>query len=167
MRRTIGPLLVALAVLTACGAGGSASAASSAAPTPNPQADVASIYRLQASFHRAASTKDLDLMMSLWTDTATFTVGGKTYTGKPDIRNWFATVSGAFKPQNNWVSDSPSYKTNISVAGDKGTLRFECHYIDVSTKRVMSIATADTKVARVAGQWLFADVVAGSGTLGS
>src|SRR5262249_5972488 len=37
---------------------------------------VAEIYQLQAAFHRAKTTQDLDLMMSLWAPDATLNVQG-------------------------------------------------------------------------------------------
>ena len=38
--------------------------------------------------------------------------------------------------------------------GDKGTLYFECHYIDVETGKVVSIVAADQDVQRIDGKWL-------------
>jgi ketosteroid isomerase-like protein len=48
---------------------------------------VAEIYQLQAAFHRAKTTQDLDLMMSLWADDATFINNstGMTYVGFDSI----------------------------------------------------------------------------------
>src|SRR5207244_13046857 len=48
---------------------------------------VAEIYELQAAFHRAKTTQDLDLMMSLWAGDATFTnrSTGTTYNGPDQI----------------------------------------------------------------------------------
>ena len=39
-------------------------------------------------------------------------------------------------PQHHWESDTPSYKIRTTVNGDKATLYFECHYIDVKTGKV-------------------------------
>jgi hypothetical protein len=59
---------------------------------------VAEIYQLQAAFHRAKTTQDLDLMMSLWADDATFDFAG-----------------GGF--------DNPTVKTIVNDTFLAGTLR--------------------------------------------
>jgi hypothetical protein len=41
---------------------------------PRELAAVGQIYRLQAAFHRAETSQDIDLMMSLWDSRATLTV---------------------------------------------------------------------------------------------
>ena len=127
--------------------------------------DVVQIYAVQAAFHRAASAKDLSLMMSLWADDATFTVGGQTSRGKTQIRAWFANVAGSFKPQNSWVSLTPSQKIRISVQGDRATLYFECHYVDVKTGEVKSQMAADTTLIRSNGKWVIKDLKAGPANL--
>ena len=38
---------------------------------------IGEIYELQAAFHRAKTTQDIDLMMSLWADDATFNAFAK------------------------------------------------------------------------------------------
>src|SRR6476620_3200053 len=55
------------------------------------------IDELQAASHRAKTTQDLDLMMSLWADDATFvnTSNGHTYVGADQIRGFWQT-SGSF-----------------------------------------------------------------------
>ena len=127
--------------------------------------DIVQIYELQASFHRAASAKDLNLMMSLWAEDATFTIGGQTSRGKSQIRAWFANVAGSFRPQNRWVSLTPSQKIRISVQGDRATLYFECHYVDAKTGEMKSQIAADTTLVRSNGKWLITDLKAGSARL--
>ena len=56
-----------------------------------------------------------------------------------------------FEPQNNWISDHPAYKLEITVNGDRGTLHFECHYVDLKTGEVVSVTAADLDVARIDG----------------
>jgi len=128
-------------------------------------ADIVQIYELQASFHRAASAKDLTLMMSLWADDATFTTGNQAYKGKGQIRTWFANVAGPFRPQNQWVSLTPSQRIRISVQGDHAILYFECHYVDVKTGAVKSQVAADTTLIRSAGRWVIKDLKAGPANL--
>ena len=72
-------------------------------------------------------------MMSLWAEDATFTVdAGRTLTGKDAIREYWLTTK-PFQPENTWVSETPAYKLKATVHGDKGTLYFECHYVDPET----------------------------------
>ena len=75
--------------------------------------------------------KDIDQMMSLWAPNATLTVGpGQTAAGSGRDPAVLAREVGAFKPETHWVSDHPAYKIEITVNGDRGTLHFECHYVD-------------------------------------
>ncbi len=128
-------------------------------------ADVTQIYALQAAFHWAAGAKDLDVMMSLWAEDATFTIDGQIYQGKSQIRGWFANVAGSFRPQNSWVSLTPSQKIRISVQGDRATLYFECHYVDVKTRELKSQVAADTTLIRSNGRWVIKDLRAGLASL--
>src|SRR3974390_2297305 len=72
--------------------------------TENNPADLFALHNVEIIFHQAASTKDLGLMMSLFADDAILAVGGKTYTGKDQVRSYFASVAGSFQPQNKWVA---------------------------------------------------------------
>ena len=101
-------------------------------PSTDKQAALYQIERIEKTWHKAASLKNLDLMMSIWAPNATSTVGGSTVTGKAAIRAVFAKA-GPFQPQNHWISDTPAYKIRATVNGNRGTLYFECHYIDVDT----------------------------------
>ena len=70
-----------------------------------------------------------------------------------------------FKPENKWLSDTPAYKIRITVNGDRGTLSFECHYIDLKTGKAWSITRADQEVARIDGRWLITNMVGGTAPL--
>ena len=70
-----------------------------------------------------------------------------------------------FKPENKWLSDTPAYKIRITVNGDRGTLSFECHYIDLKTGQAWSITRADQEVARIDGEWLITNMVGGTAPL--
>jgi ketosteroid isomerase-like protein len=118
------------------------------------QADMWQIDQIERTWHRAASTKNVDLMMSLWAPGATFNIGTETLRGKAQIRDFFTHTAGPFQPQNHWMSDTPAYKLRITVNGDKGTLYFECHYVDVKTQKVASFVGADQTVQRIGGKWL-------------
>ncbi len=136
-----------------------------AQPVTTAPADIVQIYELQASFHRAASAKDLTLMMSLWADDATLTTGSQAYRGKSQIRTWFANVAGPFRPQNQWVSLTPPQRVRISVQGNRASLYFECHYVDVKTGRVKSEIAADTALVRSNGGWVIKGLRAGPASL--
>jgi hypothetical protein len=151
---------------------GSVSACASPVATPGTssdvqkQADLYAIGQIEVDWHQAASTKNVDLMMSLWADNATFTTASQTYTGKDQIRTFF-TKAAPFQPANNWVSDTPAYKSRVTVDGDKGTLYFECDYIDVPTKLVKIVVSADQQVARVNGKWVITSAISATPDLGS
>ena len=130
---------------------------------------VAKIYELQAAFHRAKTTQDLALMMSLWAKHATFTNNstGTTYVGFDQISS-FWQGSGSFT--HHRFSLVPSYKTVIKVHGDRAFLYSECHDIgDFATGSFddPSVTTIvnDTFLAgtlRDAGdRWLFWRMTAG------
>jgi ketosteroid isomerase-like protein len=130
---------------------------------------IGEIYELQAAFHRAKTTQDLDLMMSLWADDATFVnkMTGLTYLGADQIRS-FWQGSGSFT--HHRFSLVPSYKTTIEVHGDQAFLYFECHDVgnfatgDFGDPAVKTIAN-DTYLAgtlkNIAGNWLFSNMTAG------
>jgi len=147
--------------LAACGSG--RDAASQAALQK--RADVLAIEQIEVNWHKASSTKDIDLMMSLWAEDATFTAGTTTYTGKAQIRDFFLTKAAPFKPENHWVSDTPEYKLRVTVDGDRGTLYFQCHYVDVSTMELKNVVAADQDVARINGRWLITKSVASTAIL--
>jgi ketosteroid isomerase-like protein len=130
---------------------------------------VAEIYQLQAAFHRAKTTQDLDLMMSLWADDATFINNstGKTYVGSDQIRT-FWMGSGSFT--HHRFSLVPSYKTQIDVHGDAAFLYFECHDIgdfasgsfgDATVKTIVNDTFLAGTLRNVHGNWVFWDMTAG------
>lgn len=137
--------------------------------TPDPelqtQADLRAIEQLEVTFHKAASTKDIELMMSIWADNGTLVLGAQTYTGKVEIRDFWLTKSGPFKPENHWEGDTPAYKIVATVDGDKGTLYYECHFIDVATRTVASATSSNQSVARINGVWLITNAVGGTALL--
>ena len=134
---------------------------------------IGEIYELQAAFHRAKTTQDLDLMMSLWADDATFTYTGTSpatvYTGSDQIRS-FWQGSGSFT--HHRFSLVPSYKTTIEVNGNEAFLYFECHDIgDFSTpifendpnhpKTIVNDTYLAGTLRNVQGNWVFYNMTAG------
>jgi uncharacterized protein (TIGR02246 family) len=151
---------VLLLLLTACGS----SSASSSEQALRREADFYEISLIEKWWHQATSNHDVDQMMSLFAPNATYVVGGKTYTGKEQIRQFWLKAP-VFQPKNHWLSDSPVYKIRVTVNGDRGTLYFECHYVDPKTGKSMGVAAANQQVARINGRWLVTNHVGGSATL--
>ena len=143
-------------VVTACGSGQDTPAQQAL----QKEADTYAIQQIEVNWHKASSTKNIDLMMSLWADNATFTAGSKTYTGKDQIRRFFVNDAAPFQAGNDWVSETPAFKSKVTVDGDSGTLYFECVYLDVHTQKVTAIVSADQSVERIGGQWLITNSIA-------
>jgi hypothetical protein len=153
-------LLVALQT-----SGGGAAKASTADAVTQRDADLYQIDQIEVKFHRATSHHDINLMMSLWAPGAVFNIDQQTLTGKTQIRHWFLTENKAFKPNDHWESDTPSYKIRTDLNGDKATLYFECHYIDPKTKSVVSAAGVTHTLQKINGQWLIVDSSGSTATL--
>ena len=133
---------------------------------------IGEIYELQAAFHRAKTTQDLDLMMSLWAEEATFTnhtpTGTMTFNGADQIRS-FWQGSGSFK--NHRFSLVPSYKTTIQLHGNQAFLYFECHDIgnfdsgsfnDPTKKTIINDTYLAGTLRNIGSDWVFWDMTAGS-----
>jgi ketosteroid isomerase-like protein len=154
----LGVILLSM-MLVACGGSSSGSAGDEARRFQ----DMWEIDQIEKNFHKATSLKDIELMMSLYAPNATFTVGGgETAVGVDEIRDFWTEKSPAFEPTNNWISDHPAYKLEITVNGDRGTLHFECHFVDAETGKVVAVTATDMDVARIEGQWLITNFVGGT-----
>lgn len=128
--------------------------------------DMWEIDQIEKDFHGAMTEKDIDLMMSLWAPNATMTVGpGVTASGLAEIRRFFLEDSAPFAVENHWISDHPAYKMEITVNGDRGTLHFECHFVDADNGEIVSTTAADLDVARIDGKWLITNMVGGTTVL--
>ncbi len=154
-------MLIAIA-LVGCGSNGSSKTADAVLVR---EASTEEIDQIEKTFHQATSTKNLDLMMSLFADTASLVATGGTFTGPTQIRKFFAGAA-PFQPNNHWMADTPAFKIRITVDGDAGTLYFECHYVDKDTRQMASVIAADTKVAKINGHWLITKFVGVPTTLG-
>ena len=159
----LGGALAALVVaLSACG-GSSGSSASDEAMQQ--QADYYAISQIERDFHEAISKKNIDQLVGLFADNATGTFGpGKTVTGKDQIRQiWMNSVG--WQPETHWLSDHPAYKLKVTVDGDRGTLHFECHFIDVDTGKVAALTAGNLDVARIDGEWKITNFVGSTSEL--
>jgi ketosteroid isomerase-like protein len=154
-----GALGVVIVSLAACGGGSSTSAPEQ---DMQRQADLYAIVQIEKKWHKATSSHNIDLMMSLWAPNSTFTVNsGETLTGRKEIRRFWLDAP-VFQRENHWVSETPAYKIRITVNGDRGTLYFECHYVDAKTQKVVQVTAADEQVARINGRWLITNNVGAS-----
>jgi hypothetical protein len=125
---------------------------------------VAEIYELQAAFHRAKTTQDIELMLSLWDPEAALTVETvnppATYVGLDQIRSFFLN-SGSW--QNQRFSLVPSFKTQIEVQGNYALLYFECHDIGdyaLPTRYIANDSTLSGIIRKADRQWLFFNMTA-------
>ena len=158
-RALLAACVLAVMAGTLAGCGGS-SKPSAAELLMQKQATLYQIDQIEVQFHRATSTRNLNLMMSLWAPGAVFNIDQQTLTGKAQIRHWFATQAGAFQPGNHWESDTPTYKLKATVNGDKATLYFECHYIDPKTAKLVSYVAVTHQLQKIDGKWLIVDSAA-------
>jgi ketosteroid isomerase-like protein len=159
----MGGVLAILAVLpSACGGSSGSLAADEALQR---KADTYEISQIERVFHESLTRKDIDTFMSLFAPNATFTFGpGQTATAKKQIRTTWLK-SAAFKRTNDWLFDHPAFKLRVTVNGDRGTLHFECHFIDVKSRKVAAVTAADMDVARIDGRWLITKLVGGTAEL--
>ena len=130
-----------------------------------PESQVGKIYELQAAFHRAKTTQDIDLMMSLWDREGTLNNEGdpnSPYVGF-DRLEAFWLGSGSFTHRR--FSLVPSFKTQIEVRGHSAWLYFECHDVgdyDLDTRFIAGYTFLAGTVRRNGSHWVFWDMTAGS-----
>ena len=146
---------------TALGVAGIAATALAAQASGPESTQTGEIYQLQAAFHRAKTTQDIDLMMSLWADDGTLHTNGTVYQGATALRGFWST-SPSFV--NHRFSLVPSFKTQIDVHGDTAYLYFECHDVgnfDQATRFIAGDTFLKGTVRNVSGNWVFYDMWAG------
>jgi hypothetical protein len=129
-----------------------------------PERAVGKIFELQAAFHRAKTTQNIDLMMSLWAEGATLQVQGDSnspYVGRSRLTAFWQN-SGSFTHRR--FSLVPSFKTRINADGNTGFLYFECHDIgdfDLSTRFIAGDTFLAGAVRRQEDRWVFWNMTAG------
>ena len=110
------------------------------------------MHNIESTWHQAATTRNVDLIMSLFADNAVFTSHGKTYTGKDELRQ-FWQHSDAFQPQSQLVGYTPPYRLKYDLKGDRGQLYFECLYVDNATKKIASHVGVNADLVHKNGRW--------------
>lgn len=126
--------------------------------------EIGEIYQLQAAFHRAKTTQDIDLMMSLWADDGALANQGdpnSPYVGSNRLRA-FWLASGSFTHRR--FSLVPSYKIQIQVHGQSAWLYFECHDVgdyDLPTRSIVSDSFLAGTLRHRDGDWVFWNMTAG------
>lgn len=116
--------------LTLVLAGACALSIAAATPTPDPNISPAAkvgLLELRQDFHLAASTGDLDLMRSLWTEDSVFNGGGVTVEGADNIVN-FLSSSPLWGASINLTSES---KLELDPMGNTAMYAFECIIVRV------------------------------------
>lgn len=162
---TLRKLLIVGAVLViAVPAGAHATTKRSSSVNVRRLANLYQIDQLEVKWHKATSKKDLALMMSIMAPNVRLQSNGANYVGKAAVRKVFARAA-PFQPQNRWVSDTPAYKIRATVNGNRGTLYFECHFIDADTGKVVLAVGGDNDVRKIHGKWLFTKLIPSSVTL--
>ena len=125
---------------------------------------VAEIYQLQAAFHRAKTTQDLDLMTSLWAPDGILNVQGdpnSPYVGTAALKGFWQN-SGSFTHRR--FSLVPSFKTQIDVHGAQAQLYFECHDIgdyELGSRFIAADTFLAGTVRNLGGNWVFSNMTAG------
>ena len=147
-------VLMALGVLATL----SLSVVGRAAEEENP-ADFMQLHQVEIAFHEAGSTKNLELMLSLFADDAVLIAGGKTYTGKEEVKRYWQ-AAGPFQPQNQWVGYTPAFRIRYDVRGDRAHLYFECLWVDKAAKKIVVHTNSDDTLVRVDGRWLIKEMKA-------
>ena len=121
--------------------------------------DFMDLHKIEITFHEAGTTKNLDLMLSLFADDATLISGGKTYTGKDQVRSYWQ-AAGTFQPQNQWVAYTPAFRIKYTVEGDAAHLYFECLYVDKVSNKIAAHTNSNDTLVRVNGKWLIKEMKA-------
>lgn len=122
--------------------------------------DFMKLHQVEITFHEAGTTKNLDKMLALFAGDAVLVSGGKTYSGKEKIREYWQKAP-LFQPQNQWVAYTPAFRIRYNVQGNRARLYFECLYVDKIAKKIAAHTNSDDTLVRVNGEWLIQEMKAG------
>ena len=110
VRRTFVLALGAIGIAAALPGCGGSSSDSSAQAAEQRQANMWQIDQIEVTWHRASSTQDVDLMMSLWAEDATFTYRPLTISRARASSGPSSHDAGPFQPRTLGIPDTPAYK---------------------------------------------------------
>ena len=137
-------------MLAACG--GSSGARASETQAEQRRRIVYAISQIERNFHEAISKKNIDQMISLFAPNATGTFGpGRDGDRERADPAGLAERGQRSSPRRTGCPTIPRTSSKVTVNGDRGTLHFECHFIDVKTGKVAAITAGDQDVARIDG----------------
>lgn len=140
----------------------------SASSVTDANAQLAAIHELQSAFHGALRNSDSEAIGSLWTNDATLQVGPTSATGPAAITAFFE-ASPPFV--NGWAALAPTYKSTVSIHGNRAEFGFECVYVVepsdgvLTGNSVVAHLNATGVMRKVGNQWLFERFVGGAGPL--
>jgi hypothetical protein len=123
------------------------------------------IYELQAAFHLAKSTQNIDLLMSLWDPNGSLTIPGNPnspFVGLESIKAFLLTT-GSFT--HHRLSLVPSFKIQVDVHGDEAFFYEECHDVqdfDLSSRFIAADTFLAGTLKKIGGNWLFSNMFGGS-----
>ena len=125
------------------------------------------ISQIERSFHEAISKKDIDQMVSLFAPNATVHVRPRADgDGKEQDPAGLVEQVGWVQARDALVVRTiPHTSSRSRVDGDRGTLHFECHFIDVDTGKVAAVTAGNLDVAKIDGRWLITNFVGSTSEL--
>ena len=161
MGGALGMFLLSM-VLVACGGSGG----DVADPEARRFQDMWEIDKIEKDFHGAMSEKNVGQMMALFAPNATMTVGpGETATGLEEIRTFWEEKSATFAPENEWISDHPAYKLEITVDGDRGRCTSSAtSSMPIPARSYRSRPPTSTSPGST-GSWLITNMIGGTAVL--
>jgi hypothetical protein len=130
-------------------------------------ADILALRNVEITFHTAGSVlpqKNLDLMMSIYTPNAVLidtAHGNKVYSGKDQVRAYWANVGAPFQPDHHWIGYTPAMRIRAKVHGPTASLYFECLWMDVDKNAIGAHSFSDMELAKVRGRWLVKNIKVG------
>lgn len=130
-------------------------------------ADILALRNVEIIFHTAGSVlpqKNLDQMMSLYAPDAVLVDtahGNKVYSGKDQVRTYWANVGAPFQPDHHWIGYTPAMRIRAKVHGSTASLYFECLWMDVDKSAIGAHSFSDMELAKVQGRWLVKNIKVG------
>ena len=117
------------------------------------------IHKIEIIFHEAGTTKNLDLMLSLFADNATLHLWRKDLQREGRDQEVLAgcwTIPTSEPVGRIYASLSDKY----AVEGDRAHLYFECLYVDKAKNNIAAHTNSEDALVRVNGKWLIKDMKA-------